>query len=607
MEQFTEHEISTYYASRVPGLKQIGRAWRGPCPIHKGKDSNFSVDAGTGLAFCHSQCGKGWDPLSLEQQMFSLDFVRAKEQVFEVIGRAKPDWEERDIEATYDYTDEHGKLIYQVIRRSGKRFMQRRPGESSKWTWGLGGTTPLPFQLPRLVKATAVLIVEGEKDVLTLQRLGQEATCNSGGAGNFKPELVSWFAGKVVGIIPDNDQKGRQHAVLVAGMLMGTAASIRIIELPRLPEKGDATDFVTAGGTIEQIMAAYEAAQDWTPEWQFSSEVPNSSDSYIHTLGTEIRDAGGLDCFWDYTLRKGVPTPFQKLSYVLAGGMRPGEVYVLGGNQGSGKTSLALQFVARAASEKVGVHFFSMEMSARDVFHRMIASEARVDLLDFQTLQRHEISVEPYRSRLDDITRRHLQFPLTVSSKPSVTAEYIVEEVKRLTVQRPIGLVVVDHMQLMSSAAAGLRSDYEKFTNISRSMKQAAMEAAVPILLVSQVTRSNNQLHRTELDCSDLRGSGAIEEDAAAVLLLYPDADHKKQTVADGTYATAEIRSYLKLGKNRYGLSGFVLKLLHFKRFTRFDALVTESETLTDEGESEAPPMPVQQQFFGKERQYRDE
>ena len=578
--EFTEQEISLYYETRSPGLKPSAGGWRGPCPVHQGKDPNFRVDSSTGMAFCHSQCGRGWDVIGLEQEIHACDFIEAKKSVYALLGRPAPSYEERDIEAAYDYRDEKGIVRYQVVRKTGKRFMQRRPRSGGGWDWGLGKTKAIPYHLPEMLSENFVIVAEGEKCVQAFEKLGYVATCNSGGAGNFKPELVPYFAGKDVAIFPDNDKPGRQHAIRVAEFLHLKAASVRIVEIPDLPEKGDVVDFVKAGGTAQQLAAFYGASQEWSPEWDFSSDVPAPGDEYILSIPADVTKAGGADAFWDYSLHEGVPTPFDRLTYALAGGMRKGEVYILGGNTGCGKTSLALQFASKALRAKVGVHVFSMEMSARDLFHRMLSAEARVDLMEFQDMQRHRLPVHADRAKLDEALRRYWQLALTVSCKPSITCEYLVEEVIRLTRRRPIGLVIIDHMQLMSSTAKGLRGDYEKFTNISRSLKAAAMEANVPILLLSQcASRENEKNNITELSRASLRGSGALEEDAAGVMLLYPDAEDLKRTIADGTCPKANVKSWLKLDKGRFGFGKLYIPLLHIKKYTRFD-LITKEEAI---------------------------
>ena len=83
MVDFTSTEISAYYAARMPALKPSnGRERRGPCPVHQGKRDNFAVDVETGMAMCHSECGRGWDVIGLESELTGADFVRAKASVF---------------------------------------------------------------------------------------------------------------------------------------------------------------------------------------------------------------------------------------------------------------------------------------------------------------------------------------------------------------------------------------------------------------------------------------------------------------------------------------------------------------------------------------------
>lgn len=575
MIEFTESEISTYYRSRVPGLKLIQGKMRGPCPIHNGTDLNFSADSSTGQAYCHSQCSRGWDVISLEMEISALDFVKAKAEVFQIVGRPKDNWQDRDIQATYDYTDENGAVLYQVVRKIGKKFSQRRPvsGHPGQWQWGLGDAQPVPFQLPKVSPTDVVFIVEGEKDALALTRAGLVATCNNGGAGNFKPALVPYFAGKHVAIFPDNDEPGRKHAEAVAGLLAPVAASVRVVEIPDLPLKGDVSDYLATGKTGADLRALCRTAQIWTSEFAFAAEVPHENDRYLRTFGQLVADAGGFDGFWKSLEIEGLPTPFDSLTRKL-GGMRPGEVYVLAANQGQGKTSLGLQFAISALERKSGVLVFSMEMGHRDVFQRIAAIDARVDLSQYRKLKRFHDDVPlliEAENALKRSTEKFSRSPLYVSTRSGVTPEFLTEEALRVKARAKIDLVIVDHMQLMS-ATGKPRSDYEKFTAISRATKGIAAELNVPLLLISQTSRANSMDRRTELEVSDLRGSGAIEEDAAVVLLLYYDAEDFKLAKADPErMKRGPIKSWLKIGKNRYGPQGTYEELNHFKSLTRFD------------------------------------
>ncbi len=569
---FTPTEVRAYYATRVPAVRITShREWRGPCPVHQGKRDSFAVNGENGLATCHSQCGRGWDIVSLEMELSGVDFARAKEAVFHIVGRPNVPWEERNVESIYDYQDESGKLLFQVLRYFGKTFKQRRPSAGG-WTWGLGDVPRVPYRLPKLREQNFIAVCEGEKDVLTLERLGICATCNNGGAGNFRPELAPYFTGKHVAIFPDNDDAGRLHALKVAALLSPVAKSVKIVELPNLPAKGDVTDFVNAGGTAEQLRELYRKAEAWSPDWEYAVCVPDENEKYVRTLEQEIEAAGGLNAFWNLASFTGLATPFQKLNRILGGGMQDGEVYVIGANQGAGKTSLALQFVLTALRAGHGVLYFSMEMGWRAIFQRLVGIEAHVDLAAFREAQRYKADRPEERVRLSHATAELVDWKLLVSTKPAITPEYVVSETARLAKQNAIDLVVCDHMQLMA-AGHETRGDYEKFTAISRAMKQTAVEVDVPVLLISQTSRSNSRERRAELNVDDLRGSGAIEEDAAGVFLLYEDREDADRARAedDGRrYTKGPVRTLLKVGKNRYGEQGRCIMLMHYKAETRF-------------------------------------
>jgi hypothetical protein len=138
------------------------------------------------------------------------------------------------IVATYDYTDEDGRLLYQVVRRSDKSFPQRRPDGSGGWIWRLDDTRRVLYRLPQVIEAVRtgrrVWIVEGEKDVHALEAAGEVATCNSGGAGCWQPEDARYFRGAKVAPIADKDKPGRGHALDIVRSLEGVASVVRIGE-----------------------------------------------------------------------------------------------------------------------------------------------------------------------------------------------------------------------------------------------------------------------------------------------------------------------------------------------------------------------------------------
>jgi putative DNA primase/helicase len=342
---FTPGEVSRYYAARIPDLKQKRAAeWRSACKIHGGENDNFSVESATGRWFCHSACGRGGDIIDLEMALTSADFKSAKAEVFRLVGRIEPErrsakggW--REVER-YPYVDQNGNMLFEVVRYlrpdGSKTFIQIRPSgveaagttdpertggvptggivvglEKGKYlrdpkaerangkpTWKRADDhvdydgaeycfrdcPRVPYRLPRVLNAETVYLPEGEKDVHTLETWGLVASCNPGGSGNshLYKQWADYFRNRHIIILPDNDGPGREHAVAAASALVTVAASVRVVELPGLPSKGDATDWRDAGGTLDQFRELVEAAAPLDVEalsalqarWSITDEHP---------------------------------------------------------------------------------------------------------------------------------------------------------------------------------------------------------------------------------------------------------------------------------------------------------------------------------------------
>lgn len=264
---FTSAEVSTYYAARVPHLKQRRAAeWRGPCPIHNGEDDNFAVDPKTGRWYCHSTCGRGGDTLSLEEALNGVDFRTAKTEVFRLVRRTEFSngklgrTSTAQIVATYAYTDEQGELLYQVVRTEPKGFFQRRPSGNGGWV-NRKCERQVLYHLPEVLEAPIVFVCEGERDVETLRDHGFVATTNAGGAkAPWLPQFTDALCGKEVSIIPDNDPPGWTRVTVIATALLRTAARIRVLPLPK--DIKDISDWFAAGHSECEFIAMLEGVHD---------------------------------------------------------------------------------------------------------------------------------------------------------------------------------------------------------------------------------------------------------------------------------------------------------------------------------------------------------
>jgi putative DNA primase/helicase len=189
------------------------------------------------------------------------------------------------IVATYPYRDESGSLLFEVVRFASKKFKQRRPDGRGDWTWSLGNVRRVLYRLPELVAAkpeATVYVVEGERDVESMVRLGVVATTNPGGAGKWRSEYGETLRDRRVIVIPDvgdKRQEGEKHADQVAKALTGTAASVRILKLPG-PGK-DATDWIAAGGTADKLRELVERVRHGAVSMVRMSDVAAEDVSWL--------------------------------------------------------------------------------------------------------------------------------------------------------------------------------------------------------------------------------------------------------------------------------------------------------------------------------------
>lgn len=255
---------------KTQAKKQQNGVWQGCCPAHNDKSPSLSIGTGKDgriLLTCHTGC-------TLQAICSALGI-----SVSDLFPQktAKPQY---TIESVYDYLDESGTLLFQTVRAKlanphecpdakPKTFWQRRPDGHGGFTNGLKGVRRVLYRLPELLAAHAdatIFICEGEKDVDRLRSLGFVATTNPMGAGKWRDEYSDIFIGREVVVLPDNDKPGRDHAQAIANSLHGKASSIQIVELPNLPDGGDASDWLNAGGSEDALCQMIESAPKWTPD-----------------------------------------------------------------------------------------------------------------------------------------------------------------------------------------------------------------------------------------------------------------------------------------------------------------------------------------------------
>ena len=291
-------------------VKYTGKnSYMAQCPCHEDKEPSLAVSEGEDgrvLLKCFAGCNT--EDIVARLGLTMADLFPPKERPQPKQSKPKQNEARRAYQSpTYVYTDEQGKTLFGVIRTPQKEFWAVRPDGNGGWLYGLEGISPVPYRLPEVIEAVRkgeiVFVVEGEKDVDNLRKLGLVATTNHGGAKKWKPYYSDYLIGADVVIIPDNDKPGREHAERVAQSLVGKAKSIKMLELPNLPPKGDVSDWLEAGGTKEELLALAETTAEYepVPETLPTDTTPNPTD-----LGNAMRLVAlhGEDLRYCYTWGK---------------------------------------------------------------------------------------------------------------------------------------------------------------------------------------------------------------------------------------------------------------------------------------------------------------
>jgi replicative DNA helicase len=319
-----------------------------------------------------------------------------------------------------------------------------------------------------------------------------------------------------------------------------------------------------------------------------ANELLDAAESRVFQISQDRRDAGFSrikEMLWPTmerieTLQKsgksitGVPSGFVDLDEMTSGFQRS-ELIIVAARPSMGKTSFCLNIATHAALEGHGVAIFSLEMSKDSLVQRMLCAEARVDsqLVRRGMLRDHDFTK---LARAAGILQGA---PIWIDDLPAQTLLEMRSKARRLKAEYDLGMIVVDYLQLMRSPEYS-DNRVQEISDISRSLKALARELEIPVIALSQLSRASEQRggDRTPM-LSDLRDSGAIEQDADVVIFIhrpemYKDLREKAETAGQNIDGQADIH----LAKHRNGPTGNIR--LHFhKAFTRFDSQSEREES----------------------------
>ena len=259
----------------------------------------------------------------------------------------------------------------------------------------------------------------------------------------------------------------------------------------------------------------------------------------------------------------GIETGFPDFDKITTG-LQGGEMIILAARPGMGKTALALNIASYAAMHtKKAVAIFNLEMSAEMLINRMISSVGQIDSYKLQTGNMLEKDWKRYNEALSQLSDTNIY----IEDNAGVTAQEIRAKCRRLASSTEgLGLVVIDYLQLVSSGARRVESRQVEVSEISRSLKTMALELDVPVIALSQLSRSAEKRESNQPMLADLRESGSLEQDADMVLFINRKDYYEKAKDFNQKIVPAE----LIIAKHRKGGLGtvnllFELSMLSFK------------------------------------------
>ncbi|MCB2187490.1 MAG: replicative DNA helicase [Deltaproteobacteria bacterium] len=311
----------------------------------------------------------------------------------------------------------------------------------------------------------------------------------------------------------------------------------------------------------DQALEAAEKAIFAATQARLSQEVSSIGEVVRHSLAAIER------LFQQKGQVSGVTTGFKRLDQ-LTTGLQPGDLIIIAGRPSMGKTAFALNIAANAAVRgNVPVAVFSLEMSKEQLGMRLLCGEARVSGGKIRSGFLSQNQDWPALIQAADLLSRS---PIFIDDTPALAVLEMRAKARRLKAEHKLGLIVVDYLQLMRGRA-GSDSREQEISDISRSLKALAKELDLPVVALSQLNRKVEDRPRGDRrpQLSDLRESGAIEQDADVVAFIYRKKAYKK---ADEPEEADDNVAEIIIGKQRNGPTGTV-KLAFLDELTKFEDL----------------------------------
>jgi len=468
--------------------------YQASCPAHNDKISSLSIklDYKTGkiLMKCHAGCD-------------NKDILKAIGLKEKDLFEPKKD----SIVSIYEYIDLNGKP-YEVVRYFPKTFKQRQPDGKGGYIWNLHGIETSLYRIKEIDKSKQIFIVEGEKDCDNLWSKGIQATTNAGGANKWKNSYSDLLIDCEVFIIPDNDNPGRIHAKEIAESLQMKAKSIKLLELPDLPEKGDISDYLLENKACNLLKLASEC-EEWQEEKETLIWLP---ELVLEEIGKPEK-------------KLLFQTGFKTLDSIIE--FKEERFIVISGLPGFGKTSFCYNLLLKAAEENICL-FENLEMDREETYSRLTA--ILKDIPIWQVKLNKNFNLKDWKTNFE---------PLLYLNNIAMDFDqnYTMESIDRICQKISPKVLFIDNNKLLDTEVE-TDSDIRHYELIAKQCKQLAKKRKICVILIAHTRKDTIEKEPT---LSDIYGASAFGQLADAVMFLHPKNKDTKHILT------------LKIAKNRQG------------------------------------------------------
>lgn len=490
-------DIQHYLESRGHTFVRKGSELYTACPLHKDTKPSFRVKGD--VWFC-DPCGCGGSIIDLVSKIENIKPIEAMNKLSGVEPTIfKPKTTSKPVNY-YQYFSAVGEMVYEVVRYEPKDFRQRRPDGSGGFIYNMEGVTRILYNLPKVLKAEEVWIVEGEKDADNLNRLGFTATCNVGGAGKWMAGYTECLADKDIVLCPDNDEAGMKHCAIVRESIAGKVKTLRVLSLPK--DFKDASDYIKHCKDDEDAKFQLHGIAVSVPILKKGIDLPIFD---IAEMGKAYASFVKTSDLCSLDLSKWLPSLGKYLRPIV-----PGEMVTFVADTGIGKTAV-LQNLSIKASP-LPVLFFQMELPETLMFERYMQISSGRTGGDVFNSYKAGGKVDYNSQQLKHI----FVCPLSKQDPESIEQMIIKSELK---IGRPPAVVIVDYVGLVQGKGKGR---YERMSDIAESMKRIAKSTNTIIVIASQIHRKEGE----EVSLHDAKDSGSIENSSGLVFGVWRDSEN---------------------------------------------------------------------------------